>query len=369
MARGTQAVVDLAALQHNFRVIKHRVGPSRVMSVVKADAYGHGIEKVAAALPESDGFGVAILEEAIQLRDAGVAQPVILLEGVTCAGDLAEAAHHQLDVVVHTKAQLSFFDTVELTQPLRVWLKFNTGMHRLGIEISELDAVYRQLKASAKVSDIILTSHFACADEPDPEHAKAQQARFEQAIAAINAGQHHKSLANSAGVFAHPGSHFDWVRPGISMYGASPLVGVDAATLDLKPVMELSSTVLATRTVQPKETVGYGATWQAEQATPVAIVGIGYGDGYPRHVAPGAPVLIRGERCPMVGRVSMDMLAVDLRPVIAAGKASADNPVRLAESVVLWGNGLPIEDIAQAAGTINYELLCQVTGRVKRVYR
>ena len=372
MARGTNAVVDLNALQHNFGVIRQRVGNSRVMAVVKADAYGHGIERVAAALPEADGFGVAIIEEAIQLRDAGVTQPIVLLEGVTNPGDLAEASRRQLDVVIHTEEQLIFLEATEIPKPLRVWLKFNTGMHRLGIETDRLTACYRALRSTDKVSDVVLASHFACADEPEPDHALAQQARFEQAVTALNRGlpeqdiqNQRLSMANSAGVFSRPESHFDWVRPGIALYGASPLVDVSAASLNLRPVMALHSTVVATRQVKPGETVGYGATWQAEQETPVAIVGIGYGDGYPRHVPSGTPVLIRGVRCPMVGRVSMDMLAVDLRPVLACN----DGPVPLGEPVVLWGNGLPVEDIARAAGTINYELLCQVTGRVKRVYR
>ena len=373
MARGTKAVVDLSALQHNFQVIRRRVGSSRVMAVVKADAYGHGIERVAAALPNADGFGVAIIEEAIQLRDAGVTQPIILLEGVTNPGDLAEAAERDLDVVVHTEEQLAFLDQASMQRPLRVWLKFNTGMHRLGVETDQLIACYRTLHASDKVGDIVLTSHFACADETDPAHALAQQARFEEAVRELGqtfpelqGSVQPLSLANSAGVFSRPESHFHWVRPGIALYGASPLVDTSADKLDLKPVMTLQSTVLATRLVKPGETVGYGATWQADQDTPVAIVGIGYGDGYPRHVPSGTPVLIRGVRCPMVGRVSMDMLAVDLSPVLAAAQT---DPVAPGEPVILWGGGLPIEDIARAAGTINYELLCQVTGRVKRVYR
>lgn len=369
MARGTNAVVDLGALQHNFRVIKERVGSSRVLSVVKADAYGHGIERVAAALKQSDGFGVAIMEEAIRLRDAGVRQPIVLLEGVTHPGFLSEAAEQQLDVVVHNQEQLDFVLAAKLSRPIGIWLKFNTGMHRLGIEETQLAASYQALANCEHVAGIVLASHLACADEPDKSHCQAQQQRFQRAVDRLNPANPVCSLANSAGVFALPSSHYDWVRPGISLYGASPLEEITAQSLALRPVMELQSSVIATRTVQPGETVGYGATWQATAETPVAIVGIGYGDGYPRHVAQGAPVLIRGIRCPMVGRVSMDMLAVDLSPLIAAEQSGHHSPVALGESVVLWGNGLPVEEIAQAAGTINYELLCQVTGRVKRVYR
>ena len=376
MARGTQAVIDLSALKHNFAVVRERVGQSQVMAVVKADAYGHGIERVAAALTEADGFGVAIIEEAIQLRDAGVTQPIVLLEGVTNPGDLAEAAERGLDVVIHSEQQLEFLQATAIPGPLRVWLKFNTGMHRLGIEADRLATCYRALLSSEKVTSVVLTSHFACADEPDPSPALAQQQRFAQAVTALNAGlpeqdvaQQSLSLANSAGVFSRPESHFHWVRPGISLYGASPLMGVRAAALGLRPVMELRSAVLAVREVRPGDTVGYGATWEAQEDTPVAIVGIGYGDGYPRHVPSGTPVLIRGVLCPMVGRVSMDMLAVDLRPVLASAEALSGGTIAAGEPVVLWGNGLPVEDIATAAGTINYELLCQVTGRVKRVYR
>ncbi|PIE41198.1 MAG: alanine racemase [Gammaproteobacteria bacterium] len=368
MARGTYAVVDLAALQHNFGVIRQRVGDSNVLSVVKADAYGHGIERVAAALSGSgsDGFGVAIIDEAIQLRDAGIQQPVVLLEGVTSAGDLAEAANQGLDVVVHTVEQLRFFQATSLPRPVRVWLKFDTGMHRLGIHPTQLPEFYRALKSLDSVSDVILMSHLACADEPNSPFSANQLAKFNttiETVAAVPAGAG-KSLANSAGTFSQTGTHFQWVRPGLALYGGSPLQGVTAESLGLKPVMQLSSTVLATRLVKAGDAVGYGAAWIADRDTPVAIVGIGYGDGYPRHVAAQTPVLIRGVRCPLVGRVSMDMIAVDLSPLKLPAGA-----IGLGEPVIIWGNGLPVEDVAQAAGTINYELLCQVTGRVKRIYR
>ncbi|MCG8668061.1 MAG: alanine racemase [Pseudomonadales bacterium] len=364
MTRGTFAVVDLVALQHNFNVIRERVGKSKILAVVKADAYGHGIERVAAALPDSDGFGVAILEEAIQLRDAGIQQPIVLLEGVVSAGDLIEAANHQLDVVVHSAEQLAFFRKADLPVPVRVWLKFDTGMHRLGIDGEKLSGFYQTLMNSNNVSDVVLMSHLACADEQQGEFSARQQQRFSNVIGQVPSASVSKSLANSAGTFGLPDAHYQWVRPGLALYGGSPLNDVSADTLGLKPVMELRSTVLTTRLVKAGDTVGYGAAWQADQDTPIAIVGIGYGDGYPRHIQEQTPVLIRGERCPIVGRVSMDMIAVDI-----SGLAENAEPIVMGEAVVLWGKGLPIEDIAAAAGTINYELLCQVTGRVKRIYR
>ena len=371
MARGTNAVIDLGALQHNFQVIKSRVGGSKILAIVKADAYGHGIERVAAALTDSDGFGVAIIEEAVRLRDAGITQPIVLLEGVTSSGDLAEAAEQGLDVVVHSREQLAFVEQVALGKPIRIWLKFDTGMHRLGIDGADLQKIYRQLGQNEHVSSVVLMSHLACADEPDQGFSHNQLERFQRSMISTAPTNPPstlaKSLVNSAGIFSLPEAHYDWVRPGLALYGGSPLTGVTAAALGLRPAMELRSTVLATRMVKAGETVGYGATWQAQQDTPVAIVGIGYGDGYPRHVASGTQVLIRGVRCPMVGRVSMDMLAVDLRPMNLGNEPSG--PVEMGEPVIIWGNGLPVEEIAEAAGTINYELLCQVTGRVKRVYR
>ncbi|MCG8312752.1 MAG: alanine racemase [Pseudomonadales bacterium] len=377
MARGTNAVIDLGALQHNFQVIKSRVGHSKILAIVKADAYGHGIERVAAALGDSDGFGVAILEEAVRLRDAGITQPIVLLEGVTSSGHLAEAAEQGLDVVVHSQEQLSFVADVVLPKPIRVWLKFDTGMHRLGIDAADLQGIYQQLLLNDHVSSVVLMSHLACADNPDQAFSHSQLHRFQRSIVSASAANSQstmvKSLANSAGIFSLPDAHYDWVRPGLALYGGSPLAGVTAADLGLRPVMELRSTVLATRNVKAGETVGYGATWRAQQDTSVAIVGIGYGDGYPRHISDGTPVLIRGVRCPMVGRVSMDMLAVDLRPLSGGDQENPGGqlagPVEMGEPVIIWGNGLPVEEVAHAAGTINYELLCQVTGRVKRVYR
>lgn len=357
MSRGTCAEVDLKALRSNYRVLKHEAPNSKVLAVVKADAYGHGLIPVAQALSESDGFGVAILEEAVALRRSGITQPIVLLEGVLSQEELQVAALHRIAVVVHHRQQLDFLDQVQLEVPLSIWLKFNTGMHRLGLEINELDNAMQRLRAQVNVADITLMSHFACADE---ENSAMTARQFELFNTVSN--QYPDlcaSLANSGGLFRDLSFHFDWVRPGIALYGCSPLQGISAEDLGLKPVMQLKSKLIALRSVAKGESVGYGATWVATKKTAVGIVGIGYGDGYPRHIRPGTVARVGGCKCELIGRVSMDMMAVDLSNISDA---------RLGDDVLLWGDGLPVEHIAEAAGTINYELLCHITHRAERRY-
>lgn len=357
MSRGTCAEVDLAALRSNYQILKRQAPNSKVLAVVKADAYGHGLIPVAQALPESDGFGVAILEEAVALRRSGIAQPIVLLEGVLSQEELQIAALHRIAVVVHHQQQLDFLENAQLEIPLSIWLKFNTGMHRLGLELAELEHALQRLRASRNAADITLMSHFACADE---ENSTVTAQQFELFSEVCRRYPDLKaSLANSGGVFRHSDFHFDWVRPGIALYGCSPLLGVSAETLGLKPVMQLRSKLIALRTVVEGESVGYGATWVATKTTPVGIVGIGYGDGYPRHIKPGTVARVGGVECELIGRVSMDMMAVDLSNISGA---------QLGDDVLLWGEGLPVEKIAESAGTINYELLCHITHRAERRY-
>ena len=374
MSRGTCAVIDLSALRHNYGVIKQRVGESKVLAVVKADGYGHGMTSIAKALPESDGFGVAILEEALLLRAAGITQKIVMLEGALSLDELKQASVSNVDVVVHQLEQVDDIESVgvevlsgdaALGASLNVWLKIDTGMHRLGVEPSDVMHAYQRLRCCAWVQSITLMSHFSCADETGSVVSDAQYAMFDrlhQDLLVDPATSEYllpASLANSAGVFQESRYHFNWVRPGIALYGSSPIDGQSAEDLGLKPVMTLVSRIIALRNVPQGESVGYGASWTATRDTQIAIVAIGYGDGYPRHVQEGAQVLVSGSLCDVVGKVSMDMIAVDVSRVAT---------VALNDAVTLWGNDLPVERVAEWAGTVNYELLCQVTDRVDHRY-
>lgn len=358
MSRGTRAVIDLRALQHNFRRVRECAPFSRVLAVVKADGYGSGAVQVAQALPDADGFGVATFAEAVALRQAGIRQPILLMEGVFDPGELQQAAEQRFEVVVHQDWQRDMLLNTAIAAPLVVWLKVDTGMHRLGLPPAQLMSYWQDLRHCAGVSELRLMSHLACADERDHPINQIQRESFAEMVRA--SGVQNASFANSAGVMRGEAYHYQWVRPGLMLYGATPLLETAAAELDLQPVMQLESTVIAKSVVSAGATVGYGATWRAERDTPVAVVAIGYGDGYPRHVSKDAFVLIEGQRCPLVGRVSMDMLTVDI---------SAVPDVAIQAPVILWGNGLPVEWVARWAGTVNYELLCQVTDRVQRLYR
>lgn len=357
MSRGTEACIDLAALQANFAVLRARASSSRVLSVIKADGYGHGLIPVARALADSDGFGVATLREALALRAAGIRQPIVLLEGVFTLSEWQQAAQWDISLVVHQREQLSLLEQVGSVTPVSVWLKVNTGMHRLGLELAEVADAMRRLQGSSLVRDIVLMSHFACADEADAGMTDQQATLFASLLSQYPGVK--ASLANSAGVFRSTAYHYDWVRPGLALYGASPLLECSAQSLNLQPVMTLQARLIAIRRVPVSETVGYGATWQAQRDTRLGIVSIGYGDGYPRHLDTTAVVKLRDMTCAVVGRVSMDMIAIDVTDV---------PNLQLGEPVVLWGRGLPVERLAASAGTVNYELLCQVTDRAERRY-
>lgn len=358
MSRGTRAVIDLRALQHNFQQVRARAPASRILAVVKADGYGHGAVAVARALSDADAFGVATFGEALVLQQAGIQKPILLMEGVTSAEELQLAAQHRFQIVVHQFWQLALLQRVAVANPLVVWLKVDTGMHRLGIPLNACTQVWEQLRACAGVQEVRLMSHLACADDVAHPLNQSQCSSFSQLMTATGAST--GSLANSAGLLRGSAFQHQWVRPGLMLYGATPLAEASAEALNLQPVMQLESRIIATSMVPAGETVGYSATWRAPKDTPIGVVAIGYGDGYPRHVSSEAFVLIKGQRCPLVGRVSMDMVTVDIS---AVPDATLETPV------LLWGRDLPVEEVARWAGTINYELLCQVTDRVERVYR
>jgi len=353
VSRLIRAVIDTQALRHNLATIRTRAGRARVMAVVKANAYGHGLVPTALALKGSDAFGVARLEEGLALRAAGVKAPVVLLEGVFSAEQLADAAQHQLELVVHDPLQIELLENFRGAKRFVLWIKIDTGMNRLGFTPNEFAKALGRLRALAHApAEIRLLTHLACADERDNPMTGSQLSRFREATRGLS---YPTSIANSPGLFGDAPVGGDWVRPGLALYGASPFADCVARDLGLKPVMTLTTSVIATRCVARGETVGYGAEWVAPRDSLIAIVAAGYGDGVHRSLTSGTPVLVGGERAPLAGRVSMDMIAADV---------TGRTDVRVGTPVVLWGEGLDVEEIARQAGTIPYELLCSVSQRV-----
>lgn len=358
MMRPLRARLSAGALAHNLAVARGHSGSARVMAIVKADAYGHGIAFAVDALADADAFGVACLDEGMALREIGVAKPVLLLEGLFDARELPIAARNDLSIVVHQDAQQDFLSTDILSGAQRdigVWIKLDTGMHRLGFAPDRLDAVLKGLQAIPRVRIEGVMSHFARADENDPGPTEEQIALFARSTEGRAVS---RSVANSAGILAFAKSHFDWVRPGIMLYGSSPFAHRSAESLGLQPVMTLESELIAVHERRKGDAVGYGGDYVCPEDMPVGVVAGGYGDGYPRHAPARTPVLVNGVRAPRIGRVSMDMITVDLRPVPDA---------RVGDPAVLWGEGLPADEIATRAGTIAYQLFCNVSARVPRV--
>ncbi|MFN2338961.1 MAG: alanine racemase, partial [Gammaproteobacteria bacterium] len=321
------------------------------------NGYGHGLVAVAEALHAADGFGVARLEEALVLREAGIGKPVTLLEGFMDAAELEAAGRLGLEVVLHSDYQLALLESAHVQASLRVWVKLDTGMHRLGFDPERLEAVIRRLRALPLVQQPPgCLSHLACADERANPATEDQHRRFE---GALNDYPGERSLANSAGLLGWPDLHYDWVRPGIMLYGVSPFADALGPGLGLRPAMTLETRIIGIRELRKGDAIGYGGSWVCPEDMCVGVAAIGYGDGYPRHAAAGTPVLIQGRRVTLVGRVSMDMITLDLR---------GHDAVREGDRVVLWGEGLPVEEVAAAADTIGYELLTGITGRVQLEY-
>jgi alanine racemase len=361
MARPTSATVHTDALRHNLSQVRRRAPNSRVMAVVKADGYGHGLERVARALSGADAFGVAALSDAERLRAAGLSQPVVLLSGFNDAEDIGQLRRLNVETVVHHASQLQMLEQAAPGTPIRCWLKLDTGMHRLGFAPEDLREAYARLQAAPAVdADIVLMNHFASSDEfiGSPSHGRQtrEQLRvFAEATAGLPGA---RSLANSAAVLGWPDAHFDWVRPGGALYGISVVEGTTGADFDLRPAMTLATRLIAVNRIRRGERIGYSATWECPEDMPVGVAAIGYGDGYPRRVPAGTPVLVNGARAAIVGRVSMDLMTIDLR---------TQPDARPGDPVVLWGDPLPVETIAAAAGTIGYEPVCSITRRVRFV--
>ena len=351
--RPITARIDLSALRHNLDVVRRHAVRSKVFAVVKAGAYGHGLLRAARALAEADGFAVVELEAAVRLRETGYAQSIALLEGFFEPRELPVLHEQRLTPAIHSFEQIDMLREAPPGTRLDVLLKVNTGMNRLGFEPGDFADALERLQSSPCVSSITLMTHFANADDA---RGIAGQLRVLESLPAANGLP--RSLANSAAILRYPESHADWVRPGIMLYGCSPFAECVGAELDLRPAMTLASELIAVRELGPGDAVGYGSTYVADRRVRMGVVACGYADGYPRHAPSGTPVLVDGTLTGTIGHVSMDMLCVDVSDIASA---------RVGSPVVLWGEGNPVENVAHAAGTVGYELLCALSVRVRLV--
>ena len=359
MSRLARATVDLDALRHNLSVARRRAPRSNLMAVLKADAYGHGLLPVAHELADSaDAFAVSCLEEALPLRLAGLGHRIVLLEGFFDADELGTFAARRLDAVIHQPWQIEALSQADITAPIDCWLKVDTGMGRLGFLPGDAPAALDRLRRLPAVGCVRWMTHLASADEPDSPVTEAQLGRF-GALAGSSAVAAEATAANSAATLHGREAHADWVRPGIMLYGASPFADAQIHPR-LRPVMTLEAALISVKRLPAGHGVGYGARFVCPEAMPVGVVSIGYGDGYPRQAPDGTPVHVNGQRCPVIGKVSMDMVCIDLRNAPQA---------RVGDTVTLWGGAPLATEIAGHCGTISYELFCQLTPRVQRVYR
>ncbi len=360
MARPTSATIHVDALRHNLGQLRARAPRSRVMAVVKADGYGHGLERVARALVGADAFGVAALSDAERLRAAGISQPILLLSGFDEPADIDRLRSLGVWTVVHHATQIEMLEQAAHGEPIDCWLKLDSGMHRLGFPPDAFRAAHARLTAlrGGAVGEVVLMNHFASSDEFADSASQGTQTR--QQLAAFRevtsglAGA--RSLSNSAAVLGWPEAHDDWVRPGGALYGISVVDGRTGADFGLRPAMTLATRLIAVNRVCRGGRIGYAGTWECPEDMDVGVAAIGYGDGYPRAAPAGTPVLVGSHRTQVIGRVSMDLMTIDLRGVPGA---------RVGDPVVLWGAELPVETIAAGAGTIGYELTCSITRRVR----
>jgi alanine racemase len=355
MSRTTTATIHLGALRHNLARIKAMAGSARVMAVVKADAYGHGLERVARALDDgAECFAVAALGDGLRLRAAGHRQRIVVLSGPDQPGDIAEMQRLQLDAAIHHEAQLQWLAEARPGRGrLRVWLKIDSGMHRLGFAPERVAAVHARLAAMPGLDpEIGLLSHFSDSEVFDGEKTRAQIERFADATRGLDGP---RSLSNSAAVLGWPEARADWVRTGGLLYGLSVVEGKSGADFGFRPAMTLATRLIAINRIGKGESIGYNGTWTCPEDMPVGVAAVGYGDGYPRSAASGTPVRVGDTRVPLIGRVSMDLITLDLRDAPQA---------KVGDRVTLWGEGLPVETVAAHAGTISYDLTCGMTRRV-----
>lgn len=348
------ATIDLQALKYNFSRVKEIVPQSFVLAMIKSNGYGHGLVRVAKTLTLANAFGVACIDEALILRENGITTPIVVVRGFCDETELNEFIQHNLVAVIHHSHQVNLLEKNKTSSPLQVWLKVDTGMHRLGFSLEKAASAYNRLSACLSVQKPIgLMTHLADADNKDRSFTERQINQFMKIAKNRDVK---KSVVNSAGLLAYPTAFFDWIRPGIMLYGVSPFSWKTGMKQNLKPVMTLSAKIIAIKNCRPGDVIGYGGAWRSSENTLIGIVSIGYGDGYPRHAPSGTPTLLHGKICPLIGRVSMNMMTINLRHELDA---------KIGDKVILWGNGLPVERIAEQAGTIGYELLCRISQRVQ----
>ena len=358
MTRPSRVVIDKQALKHNFQRVRELAPNSKIMAIIKADAYGHGLIRVAQTLNHADAFGVACFEEAEQLRAADITNQIVLLEGPHKAVDLPRIVELKLDVVIHHESQLEIIEQTKLDESIQAWIKIDTGMHRLGFPVDKVSEVLERVSNCKNIKqNPILMTHFATANEMNNPLTQQQLNSFNEYCGDLS---FEKTIANSAAIINFPETHADWVRPGLMLYGVSPMKDGNAKEQELKSVMTLESEIISIQHLSKGDSVGYGATWQCPEDMPVGVIAAGYGDGFPRHAKSGTPILVNNVRCSLIGRASMDMLTVDLRNQPEA---------KIGDHVILWGQSLPIEEIAHHADTIPYELLCGVHKRLEFVER
>lgn len=359
MSRAAVAQIDLTALKKNLDRVKSAAPNSCIAAIVKGNGYGHGLLRVSHALDSTDALGVARVDEAVQLREGGIEKPVIVLEGFQDGCDLSVIREMGFHPVVHADHQIALLES-ELKRsrrsPLSIWLKLDTGMHRLGFDASRYEQIYNRLKAQPDVDVSVLMTHFACADDRNDASTDRQIDVFDRVAGKL---QPCVSMANSAGLLGWPASQRQWVRPGIMLYGLSPFLHGRAADDGLTAVMTFKSKIIALHEAAAGDPVGYGAKWICRRKTLLGVVAAGYADGYPRQAPAGTPLLVNGVRCPLAGSVSMDMLCIDL---------TGQPPVKVGDTVTMWGDGLPLEEVASHIGTIAYTLCCGVTCRTEYDY-
>lgn len=347
MIRNAKKEIDLAALQHNFDLIKQQAPNSKILAMIKANAYGHDALRIASNLRQADAFGVASLGEALTLRRAGAVQRIVLMSSFLGSEELIELARYDLEWVIHSPWQLDLLEKTELKSPIFIWFKIDTGMHRLGFLPDEVSKAYARIKKiSSKLKGCNLLSHFACADEKENPMTSHQIELFNQLTKSFPG---ERSLANSAAIFAWPESHADWNRPGLALYGISPFPKQTGSELGLHPVMRLSAPLIAIHDIPKGDRIGYGSTYTCEKDTRVGIIGAGYADGYPRQAPSGTPVYLNKQTVPLIGRVSMDIITVDL---------TTSPESKVGDMAVLWGPELPIEILSKHSGVLTYQLLC-----------
>jgi alanine racemase len=356
--RPTKATIRLDDIASNYQVASRLAPASRSMAVIKANAYGHGMVEVAKELQDLvPVFAVALMEEALQLRNAGISKPILILQGISGAAEIRKALDNEFWLLLHQQQQIDRLLSANLPAPVTVWLKVDTGMHRLGFAPEKLERLCAELYASPNVRQHpVLCTHLACADDPESPETRQQVSLIRTCSRQHNLAI---SIANSAGILFWPESHAEWNRPGYMLYGLCPTGSFGNDTHGLRPAMTMSSEIIAVRNVKRGEGVGYGHDWVAGRNSTIGTIPIGYGDGYPRHAPSGTPVLVNGKRVALTGRVSMDAISVDLTDL---------ETVQVGDPVELWGQNLSVNEVAASAGTIGYEILAGLTGRVPTFY-